>query len=94
MNESTSELLLDGNRGVYVPQAFAEGFDLNDWGITDEEDIAILLAGPEEEFYWDVWERVLSDASYTDTDGHTWSLYQEGDLWSVRDDHEWEEGTY
>lgn len=75
------EILLDDSRGVYIPQNFAEMFDMKTWGISDDTR-NILLAGPtsENEWYWEAWENVLSNASYIDTAGNKWLLWQEGDL--------------
>ena len=44
------ECIVDGARGQYVPQVFAERFP--EWCEGDEE--AILRAGPEHELYWGV----------------------------------------
>lgn len=76
------ELLLMDNRGIYIPQHFAEGFDMGQWGV-GEEDAAILLAGPDHEGYWETWDRVLDGARFTDSDGVEWHVEQDGDLWSV-----------
>lgn len=61
------------------------------WHGIDPEDLAILRQGPDHADYWEAWDDVLSSASYTDDDGHTWTLYQDGDLFAVRDDHEFED---
>lgn len=84
------EILADSSRGRYIPHHFAEACDMEAWGVKPE-DAAILLAGPDHEWYWEAWDSVLSSASYTDDDGHTWTLYQDGDLFAVRDDHEFED---
>lgn len=81
------ELLLDGNRGIYIPQAFAQSFDRESWHIS-EEDHAILLEGPEHEEYWDTWAEVLNNAHYEDDNGKVWQLDQEDDLWAVYYDEE------
>ena len=77
-------ILLDGSAGIYVPQAFAERFE--NWQGIDPEDLAILRAGPDHADYWEAWDVVLSSASYADDDGHTWTLYQDGYLFAVRED--------
>ena len=74
-----SELFLDGNRGVYIPQHFAEAIDVKDWTGIDAEDLDVLRAGPDHESYWDAWTSVLD---YAETkDGRV--LWQDGDLWLV-----------
>ena len=69
--------VVDGSRGQYVPQVFAERFP--EWCEGDEE--AILRAGPEHELYWDVWDEV-SYKEYADQ-----SLYtgESGDIFILSD---------
>lgn len=86
----TQTLLVDEARGIYVPQSFAESYQAHEWGI-GEEDESILMAGPDAEDYWDTWDDVIKQAIYEDDDGMKWTLYQDGDLWAIREDHEWEE---
>ena len=76
--------LIDCAHGVYVPQAFAENADLRrrfGYGENDA-DIKILLAGPDDEWYWEAWEAVLNNAK--DLNGYT--LHQDGDLWALKID--------
>jgi hypothetical protein len=80
-NLSAVALLLDSARGIYIPQAFA---DFEKWEGITEEDKETLKAGPDSEFYWDVWETVLNNATFKQ-DGYTWRLYQDGDLWALCD---------
>ena len=76
-------LLVDSNRGVYVPQHFAEHRASDGWTVSPEH-LAILRADPGEcSFYWDVWATVLDGATYTDHLGNTWWLCQDGDLWAI-----------
>lgn len=78
------EILLNDSRGVYIPQHFAENFNMDHWGVRDD-DRDILLLGPndaENEWYWETWENVLSNASYIDPQGNLWLLSQEGDLFA------------
>ena len=77
-------ILLDGSVGIYLPREFAE--QSIGWNGIDPEDLAILLEGPDHPDYWEAWDAVLSSASYTDDAGHTWTLYQDGDLFAVRED--------
>ena len=72
-------LLFDGNRGVYIPQNFAESCDHWQNLPSDFED---LLHGPEAESCWDIWNEVLDNATYTDSAGNVWLLWQDGDLWA------------
>ena len=90
MEKQTIHCLIDDAHGIYVPQAFAQGFDMVAWSV-HPEDAAILSSGPDTEYYWDTWDTVLNDAKFTDEHGETWYLYQEGDLFVVSENHEWEE---
>lgn len=73
--------LLNSSRGQYIPQNFAELFDMKEWGIS-EEDASILLSGPDHEWYWEAWENVLDNAEFTDANGNKYKLHQNGDLWA------------
>lgn len=79
------ELLVSDNRGVYIPQTFAENFDLSVWKNIDPKDIETLKEGPDAEWYWEAWESVLNSASYV-KNGQAWFLYQDGDLWAYNPD--------
>lgn len=77
-------LLLDGNRGIYLPQQFArlyadqlEGIDPN------EGDIPILMEGPDNEYYWDSWDSVLLNGCLRGENGALWILEQDDDLWAT-----------
>jgi hypothetical protein len=73
------ELLLDDHRGVYIPRDFIDSFD--DWeGINDED--RETLSSPDNEWYWEAWDNVLSNATYTDRYGNVWRLHQDGALFA------------
>lgn len=72
------ELLLDSNRGTYIPQAFAEQCG-EKWGLTDKQ--KEVLADPDHEWYWETWTEVLDNATCT-VDGKTYHLHQDGDVWA------------
>lgn len=75
-------LLVADWHGVYIPQHFVEYFNTIKWGISDK-DVCDVAGGPDEcEWYWDTWESILNQAEYTDENGNTWLLYQDGDLWA------------
>ncbi len=76
-----SECLLDGARGIYLPQSFVRCYDAASWHVKPD-DAEILEAGPYHEFYWDAWNDVLNYAYYDDGRGH-WTLEQDGDLFAV-----------
>ena len=75
-------LLLASNRGTYIPQHFAEGFDMAAWRVS-EDDAAILRAGHDADGYWETWDHVLDTAYFLADDGRRFTLWQDGDLWSV-----------
>ena len=79
---SGMELLFSDNRGVYIPRDFAEIVgDDSGWTNFDQKDIDLLLKGPEEESYWDVWNDIIDNIKFTDSNGNEWKLCQYGDLW-------------
>jgi hypothetical protein len=89
---STIELLLDDARGIYIPQAFAECFDLDAWHVSPD-DAAILAQGPEHDLYWDTWQDVLDNAYYmangqSDLTAGLWTLEQDGCLFARHESHE------
>ena len=87
-NLSTIELLLDEARGIYIPQAFYEGFDFGAWNLKLDDYSG--LRDPYLDGYWEVWEDLMNNAKYYDDNGHVWHLYQDGSLFMVRDDHDME----
>jgi len=80
--ENKTVLLIDDSQGIYIPQQFAVKYYNEDkrWLGADQDDIDILVNGPENLDYWDAWDNVLSSARYMDKDGREWQLFQEGDL--------------
>ena len=85
-------LLLSDSRGIYIPKDFTNGFE-NWQGLSDDD--REILANPENELYWDVWQEVLDNAFFVAKDEPNllegkWTLYQDGDLWAVHESHEWD----
>lgn len=74
------ELLLDSNRGIYIPRDFTQ---MIKWSISAED--RVILQNPDHEYYWESWEHVLNTSKCT-LDGYTWTLHQDGDLWAIRSD--------
>ena len=81
-------LLLSDQRGQYIPRDLisddhGETVNLKNceiWHISEND--ATELLDPENEFYWDTWERVLTSA-YAEIAGDYFTLHQDGDLWAV-----------
>ena len=84
--------LLDGARGQYLPQAFAQHYRIG--GVTGIDDAAwdILAAGPEHAQYWDTWADVLDAAELRSNEG-AFTLYQDGDLFAVESGAQYDDRT-
>ena len=74
-------LLVSDSCGVYVPLRFVTDMDLAQWSGIRDEDVKILEAGPDAEWYWEAWDSVLGSA-YANINGKVWRLSQDGDLWA------------
>lgn len=72
-------LYADSNRGQFIPQFFAQSLAPEMWQGVDSEQIKTLLAGPDNESYWETWESVLDYAETVDGG----KLHQDGDLWVI-----------
>jgi hypothetical protein len=84
-------LWLNDARGVYIPRDFATSFvdrTKHVSGVTEEQ-WQTLEAGPDQEYYWETWDDVLTNAVVTDPKGVKFTLHQNGDLWLVPDGMEW-----
>jgi hypothetical protein len=77
------ELLISDAAGVYIPQEFATSSKTDLLRGVNPEDLAILAKGPGTDAYWEAWDEVLMYFSYTDPEGHVWTLEQDGDLWLI-----------
>lgn len=64
-------------------------------GGTQDEDQTLAEGETERgEFYWETWETVCDNAILTDPiSGHAFRLYQDGDVFLVPQDWEWNEDT-
>ena len=71
------ELAVDGSRGIYVPKFFAENYP----SCMEGSERDILLAGPEHENYWDVWDEV----SYKEYAEESLYLGESGDVFILSD---------
>lgn len=90
MSDQTRILLIDGAAGIYVPRNFYENFDLPSWGLNNTE--YSDLSDPNKELYWDAWDDAIQNAIHHDDKGHTWTLEPiDGELFAVRDDHNFDE---
>lgn len=73
-------LLLDSNRGRFIPRDFVKGFDLTKFeGIS--EWARQTCVNPDADGYWEAWDSILLSARHTDESGRVFTLHQDGDLW-------------
>lgn len=75
-------LLIDGNKGRYIPQLFAERFSQLIINKDQLKDSIEILKDPDDPEYWYAWDEILNDAEFSDE----LRLYQDGDLWLVDQD--------
>jgi hypothetical protein len=107
MKLQKSIFLLDGHRGTFIPQEFAEDMrneNLHSYRFTSENPIVRemldeLSRGSEHEFYWDNWNDILSHYNEIRKMSTNELFYltqgEDGDLWLVHEDEleEWNEYT-
>lgn len=72
--------LLDSARGIYIPRDFA---DFVGWDGISDENLEILMFGPDSDYYWEAWHEVLDNATFNQN-GTIFRLWQDGDLWCYR----------
>ena len=59
----------------------------------DDEEWAVLDAGPDHEHYWDVWCDVEQGAVVLDDDGNRYTIWNDGDCWLIPEGMEFNEAT-
>ena len=75
-NSKEPYIIIDNNRGIYIPKVFSELFKDK---LTSEE--INDLSDPSNEMYWDTWESILNNDNSRFIEGHY--IYQDEDLWAV-----------
>jgi len=106
MNLQKSIFLLDGHRGTYIPQNFAEmmrhecpptyDFTTNS-NVLKRMLIELDEEGRESEFYWDNWNDILCHYNEMRNTSNNELFYltqgEDGDLWLIHEDEleEWNE---
>lgn len=84
-----SILLLDSNRGVYIPHQFGNmmrGYTRSNINEVFEEMLILEEGNPHDtEHYWEAWDKVLNEFWFERPSGERFELYQSdhGDLWAV-----------
>lgn len=103
MNLQKSIFLLDGRRGTYIPQEFAEDMlneNLHSYRFTSTSLVLVqmlneLAKGQDNEFYWENWSDILCyyNEIHRESTNELFYLTQgeDGDLWLVHEDElaEW-----
>ncbi len=86
-------LIISDAHGIYIPLVWAQryGSAAVEKANVKQEDVDILLQGPDHEWYWEAWDSVLNDFDHTDEYGNQWFLYQEGDVWEYPSTFSWGE---
>lgn len=88
-DENEIILYLDDNRGVYIPRDFALETIRECVSGVDKDDLDYLAKGPDQEWYWDVWNTVEQNAVVTDPDtGKRYTIVQNGAVFLVPEDME------
>lgn len=102
MSKPSIEIFLSGDRGIYLPRAFAEQVKRECLSNVSDEDLETLLKGPDDEgCYWEAWDRVVGNGKLTapstgvvyhfDRNEHTDDLLvvPSGMVWSDKEGWEW-----
>lgn len=82
-------VLIDACHGIYIPRRFA----ILHGDLLSQEDREILLKGPDQPHYWDVWEEVVRNTKI-DHDGITFVLDEDNDLFAYSPELEEERSIY
>ena len=84
MQERQAMVFLDGARGIYIPNAFIRGFNLDLWNIRKDDYKELLDV--EHKHYWDAWDELLDRAYHVDESGIKWTLEQDDNLYAIKGD--------
>jgi len=73
-------LVVDSHHGVYAPQFFIQQFADKMVGLPDDvkQD---LLAGPDNEYYWDAWD--YASSCLVVVNGEKYYIHHEEDIWLI-----------
>ena len=86
--ENRVMLLADSHHGVYIPQ-FTVKDHLNhpawDWSEVSQDDVQAVLAGPDNDWYWEAWENVMNSVKVR-SQGTEYVIVYNEDLWLVPTD--------
>ncbi len=82
-------LILDSNRGVYIPHHFGNmmrGYPRSNINDVFEEMLLLEEGNPHDtQGYWDAWIKILDEFWFEDANGQRYRIYQsqQGDVWQV-----------
>lgn len=79
-------LLADSHHGVYIPQLVVQQYlehPMWDWSKVSKEDIDSVLAGHDNEWYWEAWDDIMCEVKVVDEDGTEYMIMYNEDLWLV-----------
>lgn len=82
LGEENKFCLIDANRGIYIPKIFAQRYTQYCVNGICQEQIDILLSGPDHDEYWNAWEEVVNEVEFL-FDGTLCTLYENNDLFAV-----------
>lgn len=75
--------VIDGNKGIYVPQEFAKLYKYREMSSEMRENFNVLLQGPDTPEYWEAWEDVLDNFHIIGKDGRRYTFFQDQDVFAV-----------
>lgn len=84
-------LICSGHYGVYIPQRFAadaRGYIRSNASELSDDLLFLEESKPETDGYWEAWENVLDNFTFTDYAGTKYTLYQSDDLWAIPEGYE------
>ena len=79
-------LLADSHHGIYIPQLVVQQYlehPMWDWSKVSKEDIDSVLAGHDNEWYWEAWDDIMCEVKVVDEDGTEYMIMYNEDLWLV-----------
>jgi hypothetical protein len=71
-------LAVDSHYGIYTPQTYVERYNPVN---ADREDLRILKAGPDQEWYWESWESIMNCPVVIND--KTYIPFQNEDVWLI-----------
>lgn len=90
--KNKSYCIVDSAHGQFIPQVFLETHNPNTWELNvNDEDLTSIQNGPEDEFYWESWEKLMNNAVCV-IENEKFTLFQDNDLFIINEDYDFESG--